>query len=177
MTPRVDLKLALRDYEMTEDELWAFLNGVPRFAAIASLRRDGGPIVDGIGYEWDGTSMYFSIRQTRALMKRLSRDRRICMHVMNTEYPVQWVRMEGMAEPIEDPDYRRTFRIMHKYMAVTSQAQQLENFDMSSYERSYVEFGRTLHRLTPERVHSHDARKQAKRFDLSTGRLLEADGA
>jgi hypothetical protein len=173
MNSKRDLKLALPEYELTPAELDEFLNGEPRFATIASLRKSGAPMIDGIGYEWDGEYAYFSVRDTRALKKRLGRDARVCLHIMNTHYPVQWVRIEGVAEPTQDPDYERTIRIMSKYMAGDSPAQHLEEVNLGEYTQAYVEFGRTLYRLKPSELRSHDARKQAARYDLGSGRLLE----
>jgi hypothetical protein len=170
---KVDLKLAREEYEMTAEELDEFLNGRPRFGSIASLRKTGSPIVDGIGFEWDGEFAYFSVRDTRALRKRLDRDQRVCLHVMNTEYPVRWVRLEGVAEPIADPGYERTLRIMRKYMTAESDSQELDDFQVDEFAKAYVEFGRTLYRLRLTRLHSHDANKQSQLYDLTTGRLRD----
>lgn len=171
-----DRKVALKDYEMTPEELFEFINGdPPKFASVGSLRKTGSPIIDGVGIEWDGECAYFSVRNTRAIMQRIKRDDRICLHMMNAAYPVRWVRLEGHAEVIEDPGYEYALRIMHKYMAPDSPAQELKDFDLEHFDRAYVEYGRTLIRLRPTYIHSHDARKQASEYELTTGRRLPAD--
>jgi nitroimidazol reductase NimA-like FMN-containing flavoprotein (pyridoxamine 5'-phosphate oxidase superfamily) len=169
-----DLKLALKDYEMTAEELYTFLTSdPPKYAAIGSLRKTGSPIVDGIGYEWDGEDIHFSMRQTRAMVKRLRRDNRVCLHVMNIAYPVMWARIEGRAEQVEDPGFERTLRIMHRYMAPESTAQDLKDFNLEEFDKAYVEYGRTMYRVRPEYIHSHDSRKQAALYELSTGKMLD----
>jgi PPOX class probable F420-dependent enzyme len=160
------------DYAMTAEEITEFVYEAPRYATVSTLRKDGSPISDGVGIEWDGTFVYTSMRNTRAMCQRLRRDPRMCVHVMNADYPVRWVRWEGEVEIIDDPDYERTFRIMHRYMDATSDAQQLKDFNIAEYEPNYVDQGRTMYRLTVRRLQSYDARKQAARFELSTGREL-----
>lgn len=152
-------------FAMTVDEIYAFLNGAPRYGTLATLRRSGSPITDGIGFEWDGECLYFSIRDTRAMLARLKRDPRVCVHVMNDTYPPMWVRMEGVAEPIEDPDYERSLRIMRRYMDPSSPGQTLEEFDIGRFEQAYVGVGRTVHRLRPEVLRSHDAHKYGDRHE------------
>ena len=166
-----DLKLALPEYSMSDDELMEFIYEAPRFATIASLRATGSPIVDGVGIEWDGEYVYFSVRNTRAMRKRLTRDPRVCIHVMNQVYPVRWARFEGRVEVIDDPDYERTLRIMHRYMDRSSESQELTEFDVEQFDHAYLAMGRTMYRLKPERIHTHNAYKQAERFELETGKL------
>lgn len=175
ISPDEDLKLARPEYSMTDAELLEFVNEAPRYASIATLRKDGSPIVDGVGIEWDGECVYVSIRNTRALRQRLSKDPRACFHIMNSAYPVKWVRFEGVVEVIEDPGYERTIRIMRRYMDKSSEAQELDNFDVDEYANAYTSRGRTMYRLRPHRIHSHDANKQAAVFDLETGKTLDAD--
>lgn len=165
-----DLKLALPEYSMTEEEIIAFVNEAPRYASIATLRKDGSPIVDGVGVEWDGEFVYVSVRDTRALRARLTRDPRACFHIMNEAYPVKWVRFEGSMEVVEDPGYERTLRIMRRFMDKSSDAQDIGDFDVDEYSNAYISHGRTLYRLRPIRIQSHDANKQAAIFDLRTGR-------
>jgi len=172
--PDVDPRLAHDEYAMNADEIMEFIYEAPRYATVSTLRKDGSPIADGVGIEWDGTYVYTSIRNTRALCKRLARDPRMCVHVMNADYPVKWVRMEGVVEIVDDPDYERTFRIMHRYMDASSDAQTIDDFDMRAYEPNYVDQGRTMYRLTVARLQSYDARKQSSRFELRTGRRLDS---
>src|SRR5256885_5920533 len=103
-------------FAMTADEVAEFLAD-PWFAAIASLRQDGSPLVVYVGYEWDGDAVYFSARSTRLLCKRLARDPRISFSVTNVGYPPKFVSMQGAVEVIDDPAWERTKRIAKRYIA------------------------------------------------------------
>jgi uncharacterized pyridoxamine 5'-phosphate oxidase family protein len=144
---------------MTPEEIAEFINGFPRYGTLATLRRSGSPITDGIGVEWDEGCLWFSVRNTRSMFARLTNDPRISIHVMNQTYPPVWVRMEGTAEPADDPDWSRTLRIMRRYMDPSSPAQTLKTFDMATFEPNYLRAGRTLFRLRPDVIMSHDAHK------------------
>ena len=50
---------------MSRDELQGFLMDEPRYASVASLRRDGAPFVTPLGFVYDGTNFYFSIPPSR----------------------------------------------------------------------------------------------------------------
>jgi PPOX class probable F420-dependent enzyme len=144
---------------MNEAELERFINDEPRFATLATMRRAGTPITDGIGIEWDDGALYFSVRDTRAMMSRLKREPRVSVHLMNQTYPPMWVRLEGTVEPVDDPGLVRTMRIMRRYMDPASPAQTIKTFDMETFERSYMRAGRTMYRLRPDVIRSHDANK------------------
>ena len=78
---------------------------------------------------------------------------------MNQTYPPMWVRIEGAVERVEDPGFVRTLRIMRRYMDPSSSAQTIKSFDMETFEGSYVRAGRTMYRLRPDVIRSHDAHK------------------
>jgi PPOX class probable F420-dependent enzyme len=146
-------------FAMTPGEVMAFFAERPRYATVITLRRDGAPIGDGVSFEWDGDALYFSVRSHRPIVRRLARDARTCVHVMNAEYPVRWVRMEGSAESVEDPGYERSLRMMRRYMAPESPLQTLPGFDLAAFEADYTAAGRTVYRVRPHTVQSSDTRK------------------
>jgi PPOX class probable F420-dependent enzyme len=137
---------------MTPAEVLAFFAERPRFATVITLRRDGAPIGDGVSFEWDGEVAHFSVRSHRPMVRRLARDDRVCLHVMNTEFPVRWVRMEGRAEVVDDPGYERSLRIMRRYMDPASPVQTLPDFDLAAFEAEYAAAGRTVYRVKPHTV-------------------------
>lgn len=144
---------------MTPEEVLAFFAERPRFATVITLRRDGAPIGDGVSFEWDGEVLHFSVRSHRPMVHRLTRDPRACLHVMNADYPVRWVRLEGLAEVVEDPGYERSLRIMRRYMHPSSPVQTVPGFDLAAFEREYTGAGRTVYRVKPHTVQSADTRK------------------
>jgi len=93
------------------------------------------------------------------MQSRLKRGPYVSVHLMNQTYPPMWVRIEGAVERVEDPGFVRTLRIMRRYMDPSSSAQTIKSFDMETFEGSYVRAGRTMYRLRPDVIRSHDAHK------------------
>ena len=77
-------------FAMSPDEVFRFLEE-RRFATVSTLRKTGAPLNIVLGYEWDGSSMFLSMRSTRAIVKRLERDPRVCITVHSNEYPPKYV--------------------------------------------------------------------------------------
>ena len=145
--------------QMSVLEVGAFFAETPRYVMISSLRRDGSPIVTAAGFEWDGTCVYFSMLNSRALIKRLRRDPRVGLLVANTSYPTAWVSLEGRADIIDDPGYATALRIMMRYMNPSEDSQGLKDIRLAEFAQNYVARGRTLFRVIPEKIVSRDARK------------------
>jgi PPOX class probable F420-dependent enzyme len=146
-------------YAMNRDELNAFLEE-RRFASVSTLRKDGSPIGVVLGYEWDGESMFLSVRSTRIIAKRLARDPRICITVFNNEYPPKYVIIEGVAEVIDDPGFVRTKRKALRYLAPDSPAMTLEKkLDLDEYWKGYLEVGRVAYLVKPQKLMSEDGAK------------------
>jgi PPOX class probable F420-dependent enzyme len=144
-------------FAMTAEEITAFLEE-PWFAAVASLRRDGSPLIVYVGYEWDGEAVYFSVRSTRLLCKRIAHDPRVCFSVTNTGYPPQFVTMQGTAEIIEDPGFERTKRIARRYIASDSPVMNAE-LDLEEFWNVYTAVGRTVFRVKPDSIITEHAGK------------------
>ena len=75
----------LGETTMSAEEIDAYLREDGRFAAVASLRRDGSPFVVPLGYYYDGSHLFFSTTPTRGLTKRLRRDGRVSVSVFDHE--------------------------------------------------------------------------------------------
>lgn len=146
-------------YAMNREELNAFLEE-RRFASVSTLRKDGSPIGVVLGYEWDGESMFLSVRSTRIIVKRLARDPRICITVFNNEYPPKYVIIEGAVEVIDDPGFVRTKRKALRYLAPDSPAMTLaKKLDLEEYWRGYLEVGRVAYLVRPRKLMSEDGAK------------------
>ena len=96
-------------FAMNDDELMAFLSET-RFMACTTLRQDGSPVTIFLGFEWDGEAMYFSVRNSRLLVRRLARDPGCVLAITNECGPAKYVVMEGRVEPIEDPGWEIPLR-------------------------------------------------------------------
>jgi PPOX class probable F420-dependent enzyme len=145
-------------FAMTPEEITEFL-AEPWFAGVASLRQDGSPLIVYIGYEWDGEDVYFSVRSTRLLVKRLGRDPRACFSVTNLGYPPKFVTMQGTVEVIEDPGYERTKRIAKRYIDAESPVMHDDELDLEAFWHVYTKVGRTMFRLRPHTIVTEHAGK------------------
>jgi len=144
---------------MSPDEVFRFLEE-RRFASVSTLRKTGAPLTIVLGYEWDGESMFLSMRGTRAIVKRLERDPRVCITVYNNEYPPKYVIIEGVAEVVDDPGFARTKRKALRYLAADSPAMKLGRaLDMDEFWKNYLAVGRVAYRVKPQRLMSEDGAK------------------
>jgi PPOX class probable F420-dependent enzyme len=145
-------------FSMMPGELDALL-AEPRYASMTTLRKDGSPLSVVIGYSWDGEAVFFSLRNTRMMVKRLARDPRICINVFNNEYPPKYVIMEGVAEICDDPDFEKTRATALRYMAADSPAQTISGIDMDEFFANYTSVGRVCYIVKPHRILSEDGAK------------------
>jgi PPOX class probable F420-dependent enzyme len=140
-------------YEMTPDELTAFL-AETRFVTVATLRSTGAPLVVPVGFVYENGSMYFTIKSGRGMITRLRRDNRMSALVANEEFPTVYVIFEGRGEFVDDPGHEISRRINRRYMT------RVPGLDLDAFERNWLEGGRQVVRLTPERITSWDTRKK-----------------
>lgn len=145
-------------FEMTVDELTAFLSET-RFMACTTLRKDGSPVTIFLGFEWDGEAMYFSVRNSRLLNRRLSHDPRTVLAITNEAGPAKYVVMEGIAEPIDDPDWEITMRGFMKYLSPENDFQTDKHVDLDAFRAGYFEVGRTVYKMVPDSIKSEDGSK------------------
>jgi uncharacterized pyridoxamine 5'-phosphate oxidase family protein len=76
---------------MSEDETNDFLSG--RWVArMATIGRDGYPVVTPLWYLWDGKCLYFNIAKTRQSLKNLARNPRVSVVIDMDERPLMGMR-------------------------------------------------------------------------------------
>lgn len=105
----------LGETTMNREEIDAYLRADGRFAAVASVRRDGSPFVIPLGYYYDGEYLYLSSTPNRGLVKRLRREPRVSISVFDHEAIHGYVLVNAVAEEIEDPDDRFSLAMHHRY--------------------------------------------------------------
>ncbi len=145
-------------FEMTPDELAAFLSET-RYMACTTLKRDGTPVTIFLGFEWDDGALYFSVRNSRLLVRRLARDPRVWLAITNESYPSRYALLNGVAEIIEDPGWERTLRSFHKYMNPVNDFQTQKDIDLEVFLQGYFEVGRTVYRVRPTQIRTEDGTK------------------
>ena len=79
------------EVSMSEDEMNDFLSG--RWVArLATIGRDGYPVVTPLWYLWDGRCLYFNIAKTRQSLKNLARDPRCSVVIDMDDRPLMGMR-------------------------------------------------------------------------------------
>jgi PPOX class probable F420-dependent enzyme len=141
----------LGETTMTREEIDAYLREPGRFAAVASLRRDGSPFVIPLGYYYDGEHLYFSTTPTRGLAKRLRRDPRISVAVFDHEPIHGYVLVNGEAEEIDDPDNVLSLKMHHRYPK--------PGVDQEEHDRIWLSVGRVVFRVSTAEAFGMDQRK------------------
>lgn len=137
---------------MTAEEIDAYLRGEGRFAAVASLRKDGSPFVVPLGYFYDGTHMFFSTTPSRGLTLRLRKDPRISVSVFDHEAIHGYVLVNGEAEEVDDPDDVLSLRMHHRYPK--------PGFENSlEHDRIWLSAGRVVFRVSTAGAFGMDQRK------------------
>jgi PPOX class probable F420-dependent enzyme len=139
---------------MTVDEIDAYLRADGRFAAIATLRKDGSPFVIPMGYYYDGDHLYFSTTPGRSLTYRLRHDPRISVSVFDHEPIHGYVLVNGIAEEIDDPGDVISLKMHHRYPKPG-----LEN--SSEHDRIWLSSGRVVFRISTGDAFGMDQRKAA----------------
>ena len=76
---------------MTQAEIDDFLSG--RWVArMATIGRDGYPVVAPLWYYWDGACLYFNIAKSRLTLKNLARDSRCSVVIDMDDRPLMGMR-------------------------------------------------------------------------------------
>lgn len=138
---------------MTPEDIDSYLTADGRFAAVATLRRDGSPLVIPMGYYYDGSFLYISTTETRGLTKRLRHDPRISVVVFDHEPIHGYVLVAGVAEEIADPGDVLSLRMHHKYPK--------PGVDAAEHDRIWLSVPRVVFRLSARGAFGMDQRKAA----------------
>ena len=144
----------LGETTMTAVEIDAYLRTDGRFAAVASLRRDGSPFVIPLGYYYDGSYLYFSTTPTRGLAKRLRHDPRVSVTVFDHEPIHGYVLVNDVAEEIPDPGDVLSLK-MHRRYPKPGIA------DEAEHDRLWLSAKRVVFRVSTANAFGMDQRKAA----------------
>jgi nitroimidazol reductase NimA-like FMN-containing flavoprotein (pyridoxamine 5'-phosphate oxidase superfamily) len=149
------------DLSMSPERLAEFL-GELRYVAVSSLKKSGAPFTVPTGYLYRDGCIYLSIGGTRPMIKRFLRDPRVCLTIFDSEFPPSYAIIEGRAEPIDDPNDEISIHAMRRYMS------RVPGLDLDKFEKNWTGIGRTVFRVTFDKVNTRDGRKVTN---------LEEDGA
>jgi hypothetical protein len=91
-------------HQMSDDEIWAFLDSSPpRTGKLATVRADGSPHVAPIWYAVDGRELVFNTGADTVKGKALRRDDRVALCVDDDRPPFSFVIVEGTVTLVDDP--------------------------------------------------------------------------
>lgn len=132
------------------DRAWVdrFLRETRAYGVLGSMRKDGSPHAIPLGYVWDGTYFYLSMRTGRGGISRLRNHPFLSYLVADQGYPPNWVALHGRAEEIADPDNRISIKMMRQYKG------HVANLDLETFEKTWLSTGRVVFRILPERIYA-----------------------
>lgn len=103
---------------MTDEEIQTFLDE-PRFAIIATYRREKAPQLTPVWYIFEGGKLYVSIFKDSAKYKNIKRDPRVSACIAGTYPDSRGVTLTGTAELLQEgsADWIDdiSYRIMRRY--------------------------------------------------------------
>ena len=82
---------------MNKKTMERFLSG-PNIAKVATVRKDGSPMVVPVWYYWDGKSCYIVGRKKSAWVKNIKREPRVTVLIDDAAPPYPKVTIEGTAK-------------------------------------------------------------------------------
>jgi PPOX class probable F420-dependent enzyme len=105
-------------YEMSDEQVRAFLSEGTRTGKLATTRRDGRPHVVPIWFVLDGDDLVFNTGAGTAKEQAMQRDPRVAVCVDDDRPPYAFVLVEGTAAITDDPDEKLHWatRIAARYM-------------------------------------------------------------
>ena len=131
---------------LNDEEIRAFLTVGTRTGKLGVTRRDGSPMVVPIwfGVDDDGTLLFTTWGES-IKGKAIRRDGRVSLCVDEEQPPYAYVRVDGVATVVDDPELLRSWaaRIGGRYMGAEQAAQY--------GERNGVP-GELLVRITPAKI-------------------------
>ena len=110
----------------------------PNFAAVATVRKDGGPHATVVWIDWDGEHILFNTTTVRAKHAQLERDPRVSVAVFDRGNPYRSLEIQGLAE--------LEFEGADEHIAKLAQ-----KYGRDRYSRDE----RVIVRVRPERVHPY----------------------
>ena len=150
----------LGETAMTREEIDAYLREDGRFAALASVRKDGSPFVIPMGYHYDGEYLYFSTTPRRGLTARLRRDPRVSVAVFDNEPIHGYVLVNDRADEIPDPDHVLSMAMHRRYPKPGIP-------DQEEHDRLWLSHGRVVFRVPTRGAFGMDQRKATSTDSLA----------
>jgi PPOX class probable F420-dependent enzyme len=100
---------------MSDDQRDAFLNE-RRYGILTTLRSNGAPVSLPVWYEWDGSTLRMFCHVASAKLKRLQRDARATVLVVNhPDEPENWVAFDGRITPRKDGGLELAEQVFDRY--------------------------------------------------------------
>lgn len=137
---------------MTSEDVDAYLREDGRFAAVATLRKDGSPFVIPLGYYYDGSYLYFSTTPSRGLTHRLRRDGRVSVSVFDHEAIHGYVLINAVAQEVPDPDDALSLAMHRRYPKPGLE-------DSAEHDRVWLSATRVVFRVSTAEAFGMDQRK------------------
>ncbi len=128
------------------DHAWvdAFLRDSVIYGVLGSVRKDGSPHAIPLGYVWDGSYLYLSMRSGRGGIARLRRNPVLTYLVSDESSPPRWVIVTGWAEEIPDANNHISARLMRRYK------ERVPGLDLDLFIQNWLSTGRVVFRIHPE---------------------------
>ena len=113
----------------------------PRYCSVMSIRKNGRVFGVPLGFKWDGTYFYLTIRAGRGGVHRLRRDPGMSLTVCDECVPATWVVVDGIAEEIPDEGNAISLSIMRQAKA------QVSDVDIDRFASNWLSTGRVVFRV------------------------------
>ncbi len=89
---------------MTPEECWSFLRSPVRTGKLATVRKDGQPLVVPVWYDLEGETIVFMTGRDSLKAKNMRRDPRVSLCVDDEVTPFVYVALEGTVVMSDDAD-------------------------------------------------------------------------
>jgi len=90
------------------------------FGSLATLRRDGSPMVTPVWVDWDGQHVIVNTLHARDKPRQIARDPRVEIAVVSAENPYQHVRIAGRAVLSDEGAEEHIDKMSKKYVGEDS---------------------------------------------------------
>jgi PPOX class probable F420-dependent enzyme len=90
---------------MTKEECWQFLRSPARTGKVATVRKNGQPLVVPVWYDLEGETIVFMTGTDALKVKSMRRDPRVGMCVDDEVTPFAYVALEGTVTISADADH------------------------------------------------------------------------
>lgn len=153
------MRRGFEDVQMTEQEIDDFLH-VARYGALATVKSGERPHIDPLAFNYIDGRIYFSVEETRVMVKRIKNNPSGFFSVFDDNPPSSAaVQVEGPLAIVDDPGNEIAKSILHRHI-------KLEPEDMAKFENAWLgngrrKFNRLIIELTPTKYFAWNNRKTA----------------